>query len=133
MFKCFRNNFEELEECEGSCRHCWQSQQSTPVESLRWTRCEFNICLSCFHCHKYIGPLFSQYDFRYNLNVSKRQDYDLHEAPQNPSGGPLLIEASINLSNILEVEILLTKIDSHLGEEIQVRNTGGRETAADKS
>ena len=40
-----------------------------------------------------------------NLKDGKRQDYDLHEAPQSANGGPLLIEASINLSNILEVEI----------------------------
>ena len=41
-----------------------------------------------------------------NLKDGKPQDYDLHEAPQSAGGGPLLIEASINLSNILEVRIV---------------------------
>ena len=40
-----------------------------------------------------------------NLKDNESQDYDVHEAPQSANGGPLLIEASINLSNILEVKI----------------------------
>lgn len=36
--------------------------------------------------------------------VADPQGYDLDEAPQQEGGGPLLIEASINLSNILEVD-----------------------------
>ena len=43
---------------------------------------------------------------RRNLKYDEPQDYDLHEAPQSAGGGPLLIEASINLSNILEVKMV---------------------------
>ena len=47
-----------------------------------------------------------------NLKYNESQDYDVHEAPQSASGGPLLIEASINLSNILEVEMAKMKYEN---------------------
>ena len=86
---------------------------------------------------------------RRNLKYDEPQDYDLHEAPQSAGGGPLLIEASINLSNILEVKMVDMMTMENLKERFQkiskkyfeksqrkiylVRNPGGRKTATDKS
>ena len=60
----------------------------------------FEAPIKCLKCTRYEIKCLK----KNKVKDGKLQDYDLHEAPQSANGGPLLIEASINLSNILEVE-----------------------------